>query len=80
MLPEYITHLWSRLQLASPRAGVIGINYRQVPCNFKPARDLGPLGWPSGWPGSSYCACCPATVSFSMLHFLVLASPFLLRD
>jgi hypothetical protein len=41
--------------MANPRVGVIALNYRNVPCSFQPANDLGPIGWPEGWPSSSYC-------------------------
>lgn len=28
--------------------------FRRVPCSHKPTENLGPIGFPSGWPGSSW--------------------------
>ncbi len=40
-------------QFANPSNGVIGINYREVPCDSKPKHDLGPVGIPPGSPSPS---------------------------
>ena len=40
-------------QFANPSNGVIGINYREVPCDSKPKHDLGPVGFPPGSPSPS---------------------------
>lgn len=41
---------WAMLKFANPSNGVIGINYRSVPCDSVPKNDLGPIGYPPGYP------------------------------
>jgi len=56
LLIRLLTGVGARAQMANPSVGVIGIEWRPVPCTFQPANDLGPIGTPPGYPSSSYCA------------------------
>lgn len=45
-MTHFDTSYWAISKLADPKYGVVGINYRQVPCDFAPTNNAGPVGLP----------------------------------